>query len=109
MHGFNLGIPSISQSYVPANSLTIYKLPVEYEEIVEKEFCKGRYLGPFSQAELESIIGHFQSSPLSLVPKPRKPGKFRGVHDFSHPRQLSVLNSPPGIPTGIRWTTGIPL
>ena len=48
MHGFNLGIPSISQSSVPANSLTIYKLPAEYEEIVEKEFHKGRYLSPFS-------------------------------------------------------------
>ena len=90
MHGFHLGIPSISQSYVPANSSSINKLPTEYEEIVEKEFHKGRYLGPFSQAELESIIGPFQSSPLSLVPKPGKPGKFRGVHDFSYPHQSST-------------------
>ena len=87
---FDLGIPSISQSYVPTNSSSINKLPAEYEEIVEKEFLRGRYLGPFSQAELESIIGPFQSSPLSLVPKPGKPGKFRGVHDFSHPRQSST-------------------
>ena len=42
MHGFHLGIPSISQSYVPANSSSINKLPAEYEEIVEKEFHKGR-------------------------------------------------------------------
>ena len=90
MHGFNLGIPSIPQSYVPPNSPSINKLPAEYEEIVEKEFHKGRYLGPFSRAELESIIGPFQSSPLSLVPKPGKPGKFCGVHDFSHPRQPST-------------------
>jgi len=48
MHGFNLGIPSISQSYVPPNSPSINKLPAEYEEIVEKEFHKGRYLSPFS-------------------------------------------------------------
>ena len=52
---------------------------------METEFQKGRYLGPFSRAELESLIGPFQSSPLSLVTKPRKPGKYRMVHDFSHP------------------------
>lgn len=57
---------------------------------MEKEFRKGRYIGPFSRAELESVIGPFQSSPLSLVPKPGKPGKYRGVHDFSHPRQPST-------------------
>jgi len=38
MHGFNLGIPSISRTYVPANNPSINKLPAEYEEIVEKEF-----------------------------------------------------------------------
>jgi len=41
MHGFNLGIPSISRTYVPANNPSINKLPAEYEEIVEKEFQKG--------------------------------------------------------------------
>ena len=55
MHGFHLRISSISQSYVPANSSSINKLPAEYEEIVEKEFHEGRYLGPFLQAELKSI------------------------------------------------------
>jgi len=90
IHGFDLGIPSISQSYIPTNSPSINKLPAEYEEIVEKEFHKGRYLGPFLRADLESIMGPFQSSPLSLVPKPGKPGKFHGVHDFSHPCQSST-------------------
>ena len=90
MHGFDLGIPSISQTYVPANNPSIYKLPREYEEIVDKEFQKGRYIGPFSRADLESVMGPFQSSPLSLVPKLGKPGKFHAVHDFSHPRQTST-------------------
>jgi len=40
-HGFNLGITSISRTYVPANNPSINKLPAEYEEIVEKEFQKG--------------------------------------------------------------------
>jgi len=89
-HGFDLGIPSISRTYVPNNNPSINKFPAEYEKIVEKEFQKGRYIGPFSRKELEAIIGPFQSSPLSLVPKPGKPGKYCAVHDFSHPHQPST-------------------
>ena len=89
-HGFNLGIHSISRTYVPANNPSINKLPAEYEEIVEKEFQKGQYISPFSRKELEAMIGPFQSSPLSLVPKLGKPGKYRVVHDFSHPCQSST-------------------
>ena len=74
--GFDVGVPSIQQTYIPPNSSVINKYPEVYEEIVETEFQKGRYLGPFSRAELESLIGPFQSSPLSLVTKPGKPGRY---------------------------------
>ena len=86
IQGFDVVVPSIQQTYIPPNSSLINKYPEVYEEIVETEFRKGRYLGPFSKAELESLIRPFQSSPLSLVTKPGKPGKYRMVHDFSHPR-----------------------
>ena len=99
-HGFNFGIPSISQTYTPSNNPSIYKYPEAYNEIVENEFWKGRYIGPFSQAELEALIGPFQSSPLSLVDKPGKPGKYRAVHDFSHPH-LSNKNPIPSINSAI--------
>ena len=85
---FDVGIPSILQTYIPLNNPSIYKYPEAYSEIVEKELRKGRYIGPFSQAKLKTLIGPFQSSPLSLVPKPGKPGKFHAVHDFSHPHPL---------------------
>ena len=82
--GFDVGVPSIQQTFIPPNSSLINKYPKVYEEIVETEFQKGRYLGPFSRAELESLIAPFQSFPLSLVTKPGKPGKYRMVHDFLH-------------------------
>jgi hypothetical protein len=85
VHGFDVGVPIISQTYIPPNNPFILKHPEVYNEIVENEFRKKRYVGPFSQAKLEALIGPFQSSPLSLVPKPGKPGKYCGVHDFSHP------------------------
>ena len=34
---------------------------------------------------MEQLIGPFQSSPLSLVPKPGKVAKLRAVHNFSYP------------------------
>ena len=92
VHGFDVGIHTISKTYVPPNNPSILKHPKIYNEIVENEFQKGRYLGPFSQAKLEALIGPFQSSPLSLVPKPGKPGKFHVVHDFSHPHTGSYIH-----------------
>ena len=86
IQGFDVGVPSIQQTYIPPNSSLVNKYLEVYEEIVETEFWKGRYLGPFSKAELKSLIGPFQSSPLSLVTKPGKPGKYHMVHDFSHLR-----------------------
>src|SRR5882762_10158721 len=35
--------------------------------------------------ELTSLIGNFQSSPISMVPKPGKPGRFHLVQTLSHP------------------------
>ena len=49
----------------------------------------GQYLRPFSECEVKNLIGPFQSSPLSLVTKPGKPGKCHGVHNFFYPHAPS--------------------
>ncbi|PSR72208.1 hypothetical protein PHLCEN_2v11915 [Hermanssonia centrifuga] len=84
--GFNVGIPIITSTHTPPNSNTLYDNLAEFERIVDHEFAQERYLGPFNQQELESLIGCFQSSPLSLVPKPNKPHIFRLVQNYSFPR-----------------------
>jgi len=48
---------------------------------------------------VEDFISPFQSSPLSLVPKPGKPGQFRAVHNFSYPHDESAF--PPSINSSI--------
>ena len=83
--GFDVGISVINETYAPPNDSSVKHFPSAYSAIVEREFATGRYLGPFSKCEVENLIGPFQSSPLSLVPKPEKPGKYRAVHNFSHP------------------------
>ena len=97
-HGFHLGIPVISQTYTPRNNMSISLHHSAYVENVDKEFQASRYLGPYSRNEVEGLIGPFQSSPLSLCPKPDKPDKFRAVHDFSFPHNPT---EPPSINSSI--------
>jgi hypothetical protein len=88
--GFNLGITSITKTYTPQNHISIDIHHDHYMENIDKEFRFGHYLGPYSRSEVEAVIGPFQSSPLSLVPKEGKPNKFQAVHDFSHPHNPAI-------------------
>jgi len=95
-HGAQAGIPRINQSYTPPNTESTETLKEAFSEIIQSEFNKGRYLGPFSQEELEREIGPFQSSPLSLVPKAGNPGRYRLIQNLSHPhsnRPTPSINS----------------
>lgn len=84
-HGADAGIPPILRSFTPLNSQSTETLSEAFNNIIQSEFNKERYLGPFSQEELEREIGPFQSSPLSLVPKAGKPGKYRLIQNLSYP------------------------
>ena len=88
--GFNAGVCSISTSFMPPNSHTVYEHISAFRDIVDIEFNKGHYLGPFSSATVEALIGPFQSSPLSLVPKSStSPDKFCLVQNLLYPYSLS--------------------
>ena len=89
--GFSVGIPRITRTYTPPNHASVRSLPDVYSSIVENEFKAGRYIGPFTQRQVESALGPFQTSPLSLVPKSSKPGSYRAVHNFSHPHNPSPV------------------
>lgn len=88
-YGFISDIPFIHRTFTPLNSPSLQTPAGEFQRIVNHEFAAGRYIGPFSRLSLESIIGPFQSSPLSLIPKPHKPEVFRLIQNFSFPRQPS--------------------
>ena len=83
--GFTIGMPRFRVTRTPDNSPSIRQQADTLDGIIRNEQLKGRYLGPFTQAELEALIGPFQSSPISLVPKPHKPDVFRLVQNFSYP------------------------
>ena len=87
--GFDAGICSLNSSHTPPNSTSLSELADQFEEIRRNEFAKARYLGPCSKHEVEALIGPFQTSPIAIIPKPGKPGKFHAVHNFSHPHTAS--------------------
>lgn len=84
-HGFMADVRPIAHTFTPPNSPTLAQHTDHFWAIVDAQMAKGRYVGPFSAAELKSLIGPFQSSPLSLVLKPQRIDVFRLVQNFSFP------------------------
>jgi hypothetical protein len=95
--GFNAGIQPLSKTFTPPNKPSILKYLSEFRSIVEHEFKQKRYIGPLSRSSVETLIGPFQTSPLGIIPKPGKPGKFRLVQNLSYPyiprSYISSINS----------------
>jgi hypothetical protein len=89
--GFKIDFPSISDVQAPPNKDSISEFSREFESIIQRELDKGRYVGPFSAEVLEHLIGPFQSSPMSIIPKPGKPGNCRLIQNFSF---LHLSNTP---------------
>jgi hypothetical protein len=82
--GFEIDFPPITVVQTPPNRPSISEFPDEFNSIIQKELDKGRFIGPFLEDELINLIGPFQSSPLSIIPKPGSL-KFRIVQNFSFP------------------------
>jgi hypothetical protein len=85
MHGFRVRAPTITRSFTPPNNPSINVHHDTFNKILHKEFTKQRYIGLFTRDALEALIGCFQSSPLNIIPKPGKPGKYRLIQNLSHP------------------------
>ncbi|KAG6327017.1 hypothetical protein ID866_12072 [Astraeus odoratus] len=91
--GFNLNFPSIHCCQSPPNKQSIVIYSQEFNEYVSNKISKSRYLGPFSLSSIQLALSPFQLSPLSIIPKPDRPGKFRLIQNFSFP-----LNPSPSYP-----------
>ena len=84
-NGAIIGVPHIEHTFIPPNRPSVAHYATQFDTILQHEYSTRRHLGPFTKAHLEATIGPFQTSPLSIIPKPNKPGKFRLVQDFSFP------------------------
>lgn len=95
--GFRINLPVITHTQSPPNRASIAEHSTEFNRIVQDEITKGRYFGPLSQDSVEQLIGPFQSSPFSIIPKPGKPGRYRIVQNFSFPHKPSLTFINPSI------------
>jgi hypothetical protein len=87
--GAVIGVPRIDHTFIPINKPSIAQYASQFHTIIQHEYSTRRHLGPFTKLQLEAAIGPFQTSPLSIIPKSNKPGKFRLVQDFSFPHPSS--------------------
>lgn len=87
--GFKLDIPNIKVTQTPPNKDSVATYQQEFLSIVQTEIKKGRYIGPLERNEVESLIGPFQSSPFSIIPKPGRPGRYRIIQNYSFPHTPS--------------------
>ena len=95
--GFIINIPNIITTQTPPNKLTINEFLPQFKKIINLELFKQRYIGPFSHITTESLIGPFQTSPFSIIPKPRKPDCFHLIQNFSFPHDATSIHSNPSI------------
>lgn len=61
---------------LPSLITHLLKHIIEFNTTIQTEFQKEHYVGPVTQEEVELLIGPFQTSLLSIIPKPGRPGKF---------------------------------
>jgi hypothetical protein len=95
--GFFLDFPIITHTQTPPNTSSISDLHEPFDKVIQHEITKARYFGPFSHSEIESLIGPFQSSPFSIIPKPGKPGHYRILQNYSYPYNISPSHPNPSI------------
>ena len=96
-NGFVINFPHISRTQSPPNSSSVSTYKAEFSTIIHKEIDKGHYIGPFPLPLIEKTLGPFQSSPLSIIPKQGRPGKFCVIQNFSFPTNPSPLFPNPSI------------
>jgi hypothetical protein len=88
--GLSVDFPIIARIQNPPNKESVELYLNEFNKTISNETNKKRYLGPFTLSILVNLIGPFQSSPISIIPKLGQPGKFRLIQNFSYPLTPSL-------------------
>lgn len=89
--------PKIICTQAPPNKPSLTEFAEVFKGNITVEIEKGRYIGPFSQVELEAAIRPFQTSPFDIILKPGKPGKFHLLQNLSFPLRPSLAYPNPSV------------
>lgn len=85
--GFPFGDFPILSTFTPDNHASIEEFRNVFDKNMQHEIDAGRWLGPYSADVVAQVLGPFQTSPMSIIPKPNKPGAYRFIQNLSYPRQ----------------------
>ncbi|KAF5347526.1 hypothetical protein D9758_014520 [Tetrapyrgos nigripes] len=102
-HGFNVSIPHIKHTFSPPNNIFTDEHKAAFQKVVEKELRLGCWLGPYPQHIIEEVLGPFQTSLITMIPKAAKPGSFCPVQNLSFPPKpiTQYIPTPSSIPITI--------
>ena len=81
--GFIINFPHVVITQIPPNKDSINEFAEEFSRIVHNKIQKGHYIGLISQQGIKALIGPFQSSPFSIIPKPGHSSKYCNIQDYS--------------------------
>lgn len=95
--GFHLDFPDILRTQTPPNRDSVVQYETHFTKVIHNEIQTGRYIGPASKATIEALIGPFQSSPMSIIPKPGRANKYRILQNLSFPINPSPAYPNPSI------------
>ena len=87
LHGFRVGFNYarvISPSLGNLPSVTNH--PQAVQQYIANEVTLGRLVGPLVSSEAVAV----HCSPIGIIPKQHKPGKWRLIHDLSSPEGASI-------------------
>lgn len=90
---FNAGVPRINLTFTLKNKSSIHQLSEQFNNIVNAKFKKSYYLGFFIKKQVKQTISSFQTSPLHIILKPNKLGKFQLIQDLSFPHKNPLSSS----------------
>jgi hypothetical protein len=80
-------LPEIHETITIPNHKSTYEHPEALQKYIEDDLKRGRIDGPFTKAEIESIVGGaFISEPLTIAIQDQGPGlpaKYRVCRDLS--------------------------
>ena len=66
---FHLDFPEILQTQTPLNHNSTRQYKTHSMKVIHNEIQTSRYIGPTSKAMIETLIGPFQYSPMSIIPR----------------------------------------
>lgn len=81
---FDIRTPTMHYTNAPSNSYFLALYNITFNTIIQYKFNHNYYLGPVSHLQVKALIGPFQSSPLSLIPKPYKPDAYWLIQNYSY-------------------------